>query len=184
MRELSLNILDISQNSLAAGAKSVEIAIEADTAKDLLTITITDDGKGMEKRLLESVTDPFSTTRKSRKVGMGLPLLKQAAEQAGGRLEIKSKESEGTTVKAQFEISHIDRMPLGSVEDTVAVLLQNPGGAEISLVFEADGRRFEFNTKEIKKQLEADDITDYETVSYLKDYIRENIRSITGGTIL
>ena len=182
MRELSLNILDISQNSLTAGAKLIRISVEADTERDLLAITIEDDGEGMEGWLVERASDPFVTTRKTRPVGMGLPLFKQAAELIGGRFEIRSKKGEGTVVRAQFIISSIDRMPLGSIEDTVTALLQS--GAEIELEFTVDGRGFRFDSEQIKRELDADDISDWATISCLKEYIKENIQSVLGGVTL
>ena len=113
MRELSLNVLDIAQNSLSAGATLVEITVTEETAADRLIIAIGDNGRGMTPEQVRRVSDPFYTTRTTRKVGMGIPLFRMAAEMAGGSLDIDSVPGEGTRVTAAFGLSHIDRMPLG-----------------------------------------------------------------------
>ena len=111
LTEISLNILDIAQNSIRACAKLVEIIVSARTASDELTIIIKDDGHGMTDEQLNSVTDPFFTTRTTRKIGLGIPFYKMAAECTGGSFSIVSEKNKGTTVTAVFKISHIDRMP-------------------------------------------------------------------------
>ena len=111
MQELSLHILDIAQNSIAAKASLVEIEIEEDKKKDLLTIKIKDNGTGMDEETSRKVSDPFFTTRTTRKVGMGIPLFAQAAQSCGGDLKIYSKKGKGTTIEATFILSHIDRAP-------------------------------------------------------------------------
>ena len=111
MRELSLHILDIAQNSIAAKASLLEILVEESPTQDLLTIQITDNGKGMPPQLVATVTDPFTSSRTTRKVGLGLPLFKAAAEACGGFFHIWSQEERGTQVKAAFQFSHIDRAP-------------------------------------------------------------------------
>ena len=123
MRELSLNVLDIAQNSISAGAKLIEIDIREDTAKRLLTIRIADDGCGMTREKLKSVTDPFYTTRTTRKVGMGVPLFRMAAEMTGGSFEIDSEPGKGTVVTALFHTDHVDFVPLGDICSTVTMLI-------------------------------------------------------------
>ena len=121
MRELALHVLDIAENSVKANASLVTVEI---IAKDnILTIRISDDGRGMSEEFLSKVTDPFTTTRTTRKVGMGIPLLKQAAETSGGAFDIKSKLGVGTTVTATFLLDDVDRMPLGDVAETATTLL-------------------------------------------------------------
>ena len=124
MRELSLNMLDIAQNSIAAGATLVTLAVDCDRAADRLTLTVEDNGRGMTAEQLEQVRDPFFTTRTTRKVGMGIPLFRMAAEMAGGGLQIRSAPGVGTTVEAVFTLSHIDRMPLGDMDGTVTALIR------------------------------------------------------------
>ena len=123
MRELSLNVLDIAQNSISAGAKLIEIDIREDTAKRLLTIRIADDGCGMTREKLKSVIDPFYTTRTTRKVGMGVPLFRMAAEMTGGSFEIDSEPGKGTVVTALFHTDHVDFVPLGDICSTVTMLI-------------------------------------------------------------
>ncbi|MDR1093080.1 MAG: ATP-binding protein, partial [Clostridiales bacterium] len=137
MRELSLHILDIVQNSIGAGAKTVRIGVAADTARDCLTIIIADDGKGMTKEFAENVTDPFTTTRTTRKVGMGLALFKAAAEDSGGSLKIESELGKGTTVTAVFGLSSIDRVPLGDLAGTMITLIR--GAPDVDYVLEYAG---------------------------------------------
>lgn len=146
MKELSLNILDIAQNSIRAGAAHVEIAL-ADRADGMRALTVTDDGCGMDEALLRRVTDPFATTRTTRPVGLGLPLLLLAAEQTGGTLTIESRTAQdaragttfaagsahGTRVTATFDPQHIDCVPLGDLAATVVTLLQ--GSPEIEFCF-------------------------------------------------
>ena len=123
MRELSLNVLDIAQNSISAGATLIEIDIREDTAGRLLTIRIADDGCGMTPEKLKSVADPFYTTRTTRKVGMGIPLFRMAAEMTGGGFEITSEPGKGTTVTALFHTDHVDFIPLGDICSTVTMLI-------------------------------------------------------------
>ena len=111
MQELSMNVLDVAENSVAAGATLVAITLSIDTAAKRMTLTITDNGKGMPPEMAARVTDPFCTTRKTRKVGLGLPLLKMTAQATGGEMSIASKPGEGTTVRVTFGLSHIDRPP-------------------------------------------------------------------------
>lgn len=120
MKEISLHLLDLIENSVAAGAGHIAIDVSEDQAEDALLIVVTDDGGGIPADILRTATDPFTTTRTTRKVGLGLPLLAAAAEQAAGRFEVTSKPGEGTTVRAQFRLSHVDRAPLGRIEETLA----------------------------------------------------------------
>ena len=119
MTEISLNILDVTENSTRAGAKVVHITVDADEEKDLLTVIIEDDGCGMSKEQLASVKDPFFTTRSTRKVGLGVPFFREAALPAGGSFDITSEEGVGTKVTAEFQLSNIDRMPLGDITGTI-----------------------------------------------------------------
>ena len=123
MTEISLNILDVAQNSVRADATLIAIRVEVDTVKDLLTVVIKDDGCGMTKEQIKKVEDPFFTTRTTRKVGLGVPFFKMAALSAGGSFEILSTPGEGTTVEAVFGLSHIDRMPLGDINSTIHTLI-------------------------------------------------------------
>ena len=180
MRESALNILDIAENSVKAKASLIEITVTA--ADNILTVTITDNGKGMSKDFLEKVTDPFTTTRTTRKVGMGIPLFKDAAEMTGGSFEIESEPGRGTRVTARFVIDSIDRAPLGDISDTAVTLL----GPDIDFVwvYTVNGRSFTFDTREIKAELGDIPIDSPEIISFLRNLLKENIDSINGGTVL
>lgn len=184
MRDISLHILDIAQNSLTAKASCVEISITANTQKDILTVHINDNGKGIEKEKLLNITSPFTTSRITRSVGMGLPLLKQAAEITGGCFEISSTVNKGTEVKAEFVISSIDRVPLGDLAETAAVLINNPQGAEIVLTIDIDDRKFIFDTKQIKSDYDLQNFDNMEIRQFLKEYLKENIEFTKGGALL
>lgn len=151
MEDLSLHILDIVENSIRAHAKKIEIKIIEEKKKDLLTIEIIDDGKGMDKKTLKNVLDPFFTTKNTRRVGLGLSLLAQSAGESGGSIKIESKPGQGTKVKAVFGYSHIDRKPLGDVNESLKVLIAaNP---DINFIYEyqKDNANYYLDTKGIKK---------------------------------
>ena len=174
MVELSLHILDIAENSLNAGANNIEILIEEDLKKDLLTIEIIDDGAGMDKEMIEKIKDPFVTSRKTRRVGLGIPLLKDAAELVNGKLVMESNKNIGTKLKATFQHSHIDRQPIGNMKDTlVALIIGNPE-VDFKYVHKHNGHTFEFNTREMKQ-----DLIDFKTntlgvLSYIQKNLKEN----------
>lgn len=184
MRELALNILDIAENSLAAGAKLVRIAVEADFGADAMSISIEDDGKGMSEEMLARVTDPFTTTRTTRKVGMGLPLFKYSAESAGGEFSIASAPGKGTRVCATYRIGHVDRMPLGDFGGVALQLVTMNPHTDFLIEAAADGRRGALDTRELREALGEDIPFDAPEVrSFLKEYIRENLVDIFGGRL-
>ena len=157
MEDLSLHILDIAENATAAGADLVKIIIVQDTERDRLQIVIRDNGRGMDRDMLEKAGDPFFTTRTTRRVGLGLSLLRQATREAEGDFFITSKPGQGTEVRATFQASHIDRKPLGDMGSTlVSLILGNP---EVDFVYESnfDGEETVLDTRIIKAEL--DDIT-------------------------
>ena len=184
MKELSLNILDISENSVSANASSIDISIEENVEEDLLRIIIKDDGHGMEDKFLKEVTNPFITTRTTRKVGMGIPLFKEAAEATGGRFKIQSKRNVGTTVEAVFGYSHIDRAPLGDMGETISTLIQCHPDIKLNYSHSYGGRVFSFSTEEIKLALEGVPLNNPEIVLWIKEYINEKIRDLNGGVSL
>lgn len=144
-----MHILDIVENSISACAKKIEIKIIEEKKKDLLTIEITDDGKGMNKEISDNVLDPFFTTKSQKKVGLGLPLLAQSAKEAGGDIYIKSKPGCGTEIRATFGFSHIDRKPLGDICESLKVMIvANPG---VHFIYEHKGNsvNYRIDTKEI-----------------------------------
>ena len=183
MRELALNILDIAENSLAAGAKLVEITVSADFAADTMKISVRDDGKGMSAELLAKVCDPFTTTRTTRKVGMGVPLFRYSAESAGGSFRIGSEEGRGTFVEAEYRISHVDRMPLGDFGG-VALQLVTMNPQTDFLFTAADGEKSGvLDTRQLREVLGDIPFTASEVRAFLKDYIKENLTDIFGGRL-
>ena len=153
MKELSLNLLDIAQNSLTAGADLVEIGILVDEQKDTLTIYIKDNGCGMTPEQVQSVTDPFFTTRTTRKVGLGIPLFKLAAQQTGGDLEIESQKGVGTKTTAWFTLSSIDRMPLGDLKGTITVLIRMNPQTDFLYIEQLNDKKMEIDTRTFREIL-------------------------------
>lgn len=148
MEDLSLHILDIAENSISASAKRIEIRIDEDEAKDLLTIEIKDDGKGMDEQTLQKVLDPFFTTRTTRRVGLGLSLLAQAARETDGNLELDSRNGEGTTVRASFRFSHPDRKPVGDIDETIRTLVVGYPGVDFLYEHRKNDSIYRFDTRE------------------------------------
>ena len=183
MRELALNILDIAENSLAAGAKLVRIAVEADFGADAMSISIEDDGKGMSEEMLARVTDPFTTTRTTRKVGMGLPLFKYSAESAGGEFSIASAPGKGTCVLATYRIGHVDRMPLGDFGGVALQLVTMNEGVDFVVTVRSEEAEGELDTRAFREVLGDVPFTEPEVRAYIKEYIQENLVTIYGGRL-
>jgi anti-sigma regulatory factor (Ser/Thr protein kinase) len=175
MLELALHILDIAENSVRAMAKTVWIEITEDHGKDRLSFVIRDDGKGMSKAVLEKVMDPFYTSKKVRRVGLGLPMLAEAAERASGSLAIESQEGLGTRVAAAFRISHIDRQPLGDITGALTVLIAGNDGVDFVFRHRCGDRCFGFDTREIRQQIGAIPIQQAEVLKWIRQYIREGL---------
>ena len=178
MQDFSLHILDIAENSINAGASEIIIFIEENLGKNLLKITIEDNGKGIKKELLRKVRDPFYTTRTTRKVGLGLPLLEQAAQMSGGNLTIKSSEGKGTTITATFIYDHIDRKPLGDINQTLITLIG--GHPEIDFVYyhKKNDKGLSFDTKDIKKELDGISINNVDILNFIKHKIAAGLKMI------
>jgi len=182
MDELSLNILDIAQNSIAAGAALVEIDIEEDNTLDRLTIRVKDNGKGMSEDFLEKVHDPFITTRTTRKIGLGISFFKEAAEITGGYISIQSELGVGTTITGVFVLSHIDRQPLGNLTDTVITLVSLNPEIDFNICYKVDTNEFLFSTQEVKELLGDDaKLNSPPIVSFLTEYVSEHILNLSGG---
>lgn len=178
MRELSLHVLDIVQNSLAAGASIVEVSINENIKEDILEIIIKDNGKGMSQEEIKKVIDPFFTSRTTRKVGLGIPLFKANAEACNGNFTISSQLGKGTTVYASFQINHIDRVPLGDMVRTIiSILAVNPS---LKLIYKhnINGQEFTFNSEEIKETLEDVPINNPLVLDWLKLFLTENLERI------
>ena len=182
MRELSLHILDIVQNSISAQAKNISVEIYENVPADLLSITITDDGKGMSEAFLQEVTSPFSTTRTTRKVGLGIPLFKEAAEATGGRFIIESKLGKGTSVQAVFGYSHIDRQPIGDIASVMYILVQ--GNPDLDFYYKhcVDENEFIFDTKQIRSVLGDEvELNRPEILSWISECLQDGIQELYGG---
>lgn len=184
MTEISLNILDVSENSTRAGAKLVRITVEVDTRADTLTVVIEDDGCGMSEEQVKQVTDPFYTTRTTRKVGLGIPFFKYAAESTGGSFSIESQVGTGTTVTAVFGLSHIDRMPLGDISSTIHTLILYHPETDFSYTYRYDGREFTLDTREVREILGDVPFTAPEISQYLMEFLTENKQETDGGAMI
>ncbi|MGI6777638.1 MAG: ATP-binding protein [Acetivibrionales bacterium] len=183
MRDLSLHLMDILQNSISAGADTVLIRIEADKSADQLLIIIDDNGTGIDRCLLDKVTDPFMTSRTTRKIGLGIPLFKASANKAGGELEIESVKGKGTTIKAVFKISHIDRLPLGDLAETVVTLIGGRPDIRFKIELYNMKENFRIDTLEIEDRLQDVPISNYEVLMWIKEYINEGVKIIFGGVL-
>ena len=177
MQELSLNILDIAQNSIVANATLIEIGVEVDE-NEFLTITIRDNGKGMDSEAVKNVINPFFTSRTTRKVGLGVPFFKQAAEDTGGSFHIESEVGVGTTIKAVFDTTNIDYTPLGEVWDTVALLIQMNETLDFVYTVKKDGEEFVCDTRQLREIMEGMPLSDLNVVMWIKEFIRENQNEI------
>lgn len=178
MKELSLHLLDIAQNSVTAGATRLELSLVEEKA--VLTMTIGDNGRGMSPEFLAQVMDPFTTTRTTRKVGMGIPLFRMAAEQTGGSLTIQSALGVGTTTTAVFHTDHIDCPPMGDLPGSLALFLQGaPEAMETHFLHETHRGRFELDTQKIKALLDGVPLSTPEVALWLQEYIGEQEAALT-----
>lgn len=182
MRELSLHIMDIIENGLAAGASLIEIRVIENTGSNQLEIRISDNGRGIPAHLLREVTNPFYTTRTTRRVGLGLSLLREAAKRCNGEFRVQSQEGKGTEVWACFERNHIDLAPMGDMGGSLTSLIM--GNPEVDFVYmhEMDGRIFRLDTREVKRELEDVPINRPEIIIHLAGMIRESIKELEPET--
>ena len=179
MFELSLHILDLVQNSVSASAALVTVVVSF--LRDVLTIVIEDDGRGMDEALLSRVTSPFATTRTTRKVGLGIPMFKQLAEMCNGSFRIDSKPGEGTRLEATFQASHMDLPPVGDLPGTFASLINGaPSFPEFVLRYERDDKSFLFDTREIRQALGGLPLDGMEILAWIHECIAEGISEVDG----
>jgi anti-sigma regulatory factor (Ser/Thr protein kinase) len=178
LRELSLHILDIAENGVTAGADCIHILVQEARSDDQLKIVIRDNGRGLPPEKREKLSDPFVTTRTTRRVGLGLSLLAAAAQRCDGKLSVNSEPQKGTEVVASFRYNHIDRAPLGDIVSTITTLIM--GNPDIDFVYThiIDGNDFSLDTREIKREMGELALTDPMVVYHLTDSIRSSLREL------
>ncbi len=183
MPEISLNILDVAENSTRADASLVRIEVAVDNAADRLTVVIADDGCGMTAEQVSQVTDPFFTSRTTRKVGLGVPFFKYAAESTGGSFTIESEVGVGTTVTAVFVLSHIDRMPMGDITSTIHTLVVYHPETDFLYQYRYDDREFSLDTRQFRQILGDVPFDAPEVSGYIQEYLTENKLETDGGAL-
>ncbi len=175
MLELASHILDIAENSVRAGATLVEITIIEDEGQNLFSIEINDDGSGMTKEEIEKVFDPFYTTKKVRRVGLGIPLLSDAAQRAGGNLHLESVKGQGTNLKVTFQLNHIDRQPLGDIVSTLIILIAGNCDIDFLFKYKKNQRHFEMDTREIRKEIDDIPMNHPEILKYIRGVLEDGL---------
>ncbi|MBN2254771.1 MAG: sensor histidine kinase [Deltaproteobacteria bacterium] len=178
MLELAMHILDIAENSVRAGATVVTIDIREDEATDSLVIEITDNGEGMDKDELARALDPFYTTKTVRRIGLGLPMLKEACRRCDGTFTIESSRIGGTKVVARFRHSHIDRQPLGNMASTMLMLITGNPDMDFIYTHTKNGAAFSLNTRTIKETIEDVPVNNPEIVRFIRNMIDEGLEEI------
>lgn len=178
MKELSLHLLDIAENSINACANHITIDISDYIALDRLQLSVKDNGKGMTAEMASQITDPFVTSRTTRKVGLGIPLLKAAAELCNGSLTIESTTGKGTGVFVDFQRSHIDRMPIGDLVGTLLQLVIGSPQIHWTFIYRTDNGIYEFDDEEIKQELDGIPLSEPAVVSFLRNEISTGINNI------
>lgn len=179
MIELALHILDIAENSSRANATLIEITFNEDVKNDILSFEIKDNGKGMDEDTIQKAMDPFYTTKKVRRVGLGLPMLEQAAITAGGSFTIESEVGVGTRIYAQFQYSHIDRQPLGDIPGTITALIIGNPDIDILYTHNRNGKSYILDTVEIRQALGDVPLNHREVLKVIKDNIVEGLEEIS-----
>lgn len=178
-----MHLLDIAENSVAAGAKTIEIMVVEDLANDRLKISVQDDGRGMDEPLLARVSDPFVTSRTTRKVGLGIPLFKAAAEACNGHLSLTSALGKGTRLQAEFQRSHIDRMPLGDLAGTMLTLVVSFPEIHWLFHYRANGVAFSFDDEPIKKELGEIPLAEPAILAFIRELLEKGVGSVQKATL-
>jgi anti-sigma regulatory factor (Ser/Thr protein kinase) len=178
LRELALHLLDIAENSVSAKADTIWITVMEDHSSDRLRMLVKDNGAGMDAEMVARVADPFVTSRTTRKVGLGIPLLKAAAEACNGGLTIESELGKGTCVTVDFQHSHIDRMPLGNLASTILTLVV--GSPEVRWIFHytVNDSCFEFDNQPVMEVLEGLPLTEPSVLGYLRELLENGVASV------
>ncbi len=178
MRDISMHILDIVGNSVRAKASLIEVSLIEKTQEDILLLNVKDNGCGMDAQTMKNALDPFFTSRKTRKVGLGIPLLLQNAQLTGGQLSIDSEIGLGTVLKAVFVRSHIDRPPLGDLAGTISLMVSGNPNVEFIYRHMLDNEEYVFDSKEVKQVLDGVAITEPGVVKFIKQMVEENLVDI------
>jgi hypothetical protein len=178
MEEICAHIMDITANALTAGAKHILISIEEDDERNFLTTRFKDDGKGMDEEMVRRVTDPFFSTKKGKKVGLGIPLLKGTAETCGGQFSLTSKPGEGVDIIASFALNHPDLPPLGNLKDTIMVLIASNPDVDFSFTCVKNGVQFALNTTEIRDIIDPMPLNHPEVVKFLTNFLDEKLQFV------
>lgn len=178
MKELSLHILDIVQNAIAAEAKNIQISIDENTSDDLLTITIVDNGKGMDEHHAKQAYDPFTTSRKNRRVGLGIPLLRQAAIECEGDINIESTLHSGTKVEVWFQHSHINRVPIGNMVETIMTLLISGSHFDLQYTHNINEHQMTFDTRKIRQMLGNVPLNQPDVMEWIRESLQGEIMEL------
>jgi len=178
LEDLSLHILDIVENAIAAKARRIEVSVLEEPGEDRLTIEIKDDGFGMDEEIRQKAMDPFFTTRTSRKVGLGLSFLAQAAQEAGGKLEIESRPGDGTKVKATFQYGHIDRKPLGSMTETIVMLILGNPDVDFHYTHVKGERSYILKSEWMREKFHDQASVSPDAIQWLKKHLQEGLAGI------
>jgi len=181
VRELSHHVLDVLENAVEAGASTIKVHIEEDLKADRMVIEIVDNGRGMNPRVIERVFNPFYTTRKTRHVGLGLPLLRDAARRCEGDLDIQSEAGKGTRLKVTFRRSHIDRAPLGDMPATLLAVLLSERSVDLEYSHQVGSEEFRLDSSEIRKELEDIPLTHPRVRDWLLRVLREGEAGLSHG---
>lgn len=176
MREISLHIMDIAENSIGAKSKNIYVKVDEDKENNSLKVIINDDGIGIDEETLSMVKDPFLTSRKERRVGLGLSLFEATCLMCNGALEVKSKMGKGTEVIAIMEYNHIDRVPIGRIEETIVAILMNQN-LDLMYIHKVGDKEFVLDSRQIK-DIVNDDIFEVSILNWIKEYIKENLNNI------
>ena len=181
MRELSLNVMDVAQNSVRAEASLITIDVSESDKNDNLTISISDNGCGMTEEQVKQTIDPFFTTRTTRKVGLGVPLFKMSAEQTGGSFSIESEVGKGTVTTASYVKSHVDMTPLGDINSTVEILIRCNPNIDFIFTHTTDINTFTLDTRELRDVLGDVSLDNPDVLEWIKQYLEEQTQIILGG---
>ena len=183
MTEISLHILDLAQNAISAGARHIGIDVEEDAAANLLTVSICDDGCGMDAEMVQRVQDPFVTSRKTRKVGLGIPMFREGCLRCNGNFALSSCPGEGTTIRGSYHLDHIDRQPLGDLAGTIFLLVSANPTLDFHLRHGRNGQEFVFDTGEVRAALQGVPLDLPEVTQWIKDCLVEGENDLLGGAL-